>query len=264
MMVRSRPDVRCAQKDLLFGLLALQNGLVTEAHLVEGIRSWTLEKGRGLADHLVSRGEFDADDRALVATLVERHLKKHGGDPERSLAEVAIKRSTCETLAELGDPQVDATLTCMGSQLAERDQESTATFSVRAVAEPGQRYQVLRPHARGGLGAVFVALDAELKREVALKQILDSHADDPTSRQRFVLEAEITGGLEHPGIVPVYGLGTYQDGRPYYAMRFIKGDSLNESIDRFHADTALQDGPGPAVARASPAAPAVHRRLQRG
>jgi hypothetical protein len=40
------------------------------------------------------------------------------------------------------------------------------------------------------------------------------HADDPISRQRFLLEAEVTGGLEHPGIVPVYGLGTYGDGRP--------------------------------------------------
>ncbi len=67
---------------------------------------------------------------------------------------------------------------------------------------------------RGGLGAVFVARDAELNREVALKPILDNHADDPASRQRFVAEAEITGGLEHPGIVPVYGLGTYPDGRP--------------------------------------------------
>ena len=72
---------------------------------------------------------------------------------------------------------------------------------------------------------MFVALDAELHREVALKQILEKHADDPVSRQRFVAEAEITGGLEHPGIVPVYGLGTYGGGRPYYAMRFIKGDS---------------------------------------
>ena len=81
--------------------------------------------------------------------------------------------------------------------------------------------------------AVFVALDGELHREVALKQILEKYADDSVSRQRFVAEAEITGGLEHPGVVPVYGLGADAAGRPYYAMRFIKGDSLKEAIDRF-------------------------------
>ena len=81
-------------------------------------------------------------------------------------------------------------------------------------------------------------------REVALKQILDHHADDPTSRTRFVLEAEITGGLEHPGIVPVYGLGNYADGRPYYAMRFIRGESLKEAIAAFHADETLKNDPG--------------------
>ena len=84
----------------------------------------------------------------------------------------------------------------------------------------------------------------ELHREVALKQILDHHADDPTSRQRFLLEAEVTGGLEHPGIVPVYGLGTYGDGRPYYAMRFIRGDCLKEAIEHFHADEAVKNDPG--------------------
>ena len=50
------------------------------------------------------------------------------------------------------------------------------------------------------------------------------------------MEAEITGGLEHPGIVPVYGLGTYGDGRPFYAMRFIRGDSLKDAINTFHRD----------------------------
>src|SRR5262249_54017270 len=50
-----------------------------------------------------------------------------------------------------------------------------------------------------------------------------------------VLEAEVTGRLEHPGIVPVYGLGQYDDGRPFYAMRFIKGDSLKDAIERFHS-----------------------------
>src|SRR5439155_17789173 len=54
-------------------------------------------------------------------------------------------------------------------------------------------------------------------------------------RARFVLEAEITGGLEHPGIVPVYSLGAYADGSPFYAMRFIRGDSLQEAIRQYHA-----------------------------
>ena len=66
----------------------------------------------------------------------------------------------------------------------------------------------------------------------------------PISRTRFVLEAEITGGLEHPGIVPVYGLGSYGDGRPYYAMRFVRGDSLKETIAAFHADETLKNDPG--------------------
>jgi serine/threonine protein kinase len=87
-------------------------------------------------------------------------------------------------------------------------------------------------------------MDQELHREVALKQILEQHADDPASRSRFLLEAVITGGLEHPGIVPVYGLGTYADGRPYYARRFIKGDSLKEAADRFHVDHSSRKDPG--------------------
>ena len=89
-----------------------------------------------------------------------------------------------------------------------------------------------------------MARDEELNREVALKEIQQRHADNPESRARFLLEAEVTGGLEHPGIVPVYGLGTYGDGRPYYAMRFIKGDSLKEAIEHFHGDDALNSNPG--------------------
>jgi eukaryotic-like serine/threonine-protein kinase len=64
------------------------------------------------------------------------------------------------------------------------------------------------------------------------------------SRQRFVDEAEITGGLEHPGVVPVYGLGTYGGERPHYAMRFITGDSLKEAIDAFH-QRRHRDSPSP-------------------
>ena len=175
------------------------------------------------------------------------HVRKFG-EVEQSLAAILVGRSTRESLAQLGDPDIEGTLSHVRSRSSRADGEADPTAPASIPSAPltgdGQRFRVLRPHARGGLGAVFVALDTELHREVALKQILDNHADDETSRQRFLVEAEITGGLEHPGIVPVYGLGTYSDGRPYYAMRFIRGDSLKEAIEQFHADQALRRDPG--------------------
>jgi eukaryotic-like serine/threonine-protein kinase len=230
-----------ADRHLLFGLLALQNGLISQVQLVAAFQAWTLDKSRSLARQLEARGDLDADGRAAVEAMVALHAKKHGGSTEKSLASIPAGRSTRESLARLGDPEIEATLGHVGSGRAaieDGDDDRTASYAVGTATSDGQRFRVLRPHAQGGLGAVFVALDSELNREVALKQILDHHADDPASRQRFLIEAEITGGLEHPGIVPVYGLGTYGDGRPYYAMRFIKGDSLKEAIERFHAPSA--------------------------
>ncbi len=235
-----------ADGHLLFGLLALQNGLINQGQLVAAFQAWTLDKVKSLADQLVARGDLDADARAGLDAMVALHVKKHG-DVEKSLAAVPAGKSTRESLARLGDPDIEGTLGHVASghgSTEEGDSDFTTSYSVGAATSDGQRFRILRPHARGGLGAVFVALDEELHREVALKQILDHHADDPTSRQRFLMEAEITGGLEHPGIVPVYGLGAYAGGRPYYAMRFIKGDSLKVAIEHFHADAVLKKDPG--------------------
>jgi serine/threonine-protein kinase len=239
-----------AERDLLFGLLALQNGLINQGQLVAAFQAWTLDKGRTLADHLVGRGDLDADDQLVVDALVARHLKKYDGDAEKSLAAISTGSSTRAKLAGLGDAQIDSSLAHVGAgsgstqHEGDPDSDRTDSYSVGTATSDGQRFRVLRPHARGGLGAVFVALDTELNREVALKRILDSHADDPSSRARFVIEAEITGGLEHPGIVPVYGLGTYAGGRPFYAMRLIRGNSLKNAIVSFHADPALKRDPG--------------------
>ncbi|HET6325065.1 MAG TPA: protein kinase, partial [Planctomycetaceae bacterium] len=107
---------------------------------------------------------------------------------------------------------------------------------------PDERFEILRSHAWGGLGEVFVAQDREVNREVALKRLHERHTDDADSRARLLREAEITGRLEHPGIVPVYGLGMDSDGRPYYAMRFIRGQTFKEGIERFYAADQRSEG----------------------
>jgi serine/threonine protein kinase len=107
--------------------------------------------------------------------------------------------------------------------------------SQRPPIAASNRFQIIRSHARGGLGEVYLAQDVEVGREVALKEIQQQYADDQLHRERFVREAEVTGRLEHPGIVPVYGLGAYADGRPYYAMRFVRGNSLADAIRDYHS-----------------------------
>ncbi len=128
----------------------------------------------------------------------------------------------------------------LASALSEPE-EADAPFQPRRAAwsggettSEGMRFRIVRPHAQGGIGKVFVAYDAELQREVALKQIRPERADDADSRARFLLEAEVTGRLEHPGIVPVYGLGMDDEGQPFYAMRFVRGTSFEEAIRQFH------------------------------
>jgi serine/threonine protein kinase len=101
------------------------------------------------------------------------------------------------------------------------------------------RYRAKRLHAPGGLGEVFYANDDELNREVALKRLRPSIAWSRDARRRFLLEAEITGRLEHPGVVPVYGLGKDQNGNPYYAMRFIRGKTLDQAVEELHEDRVL-------------------------
>jgi len=121
---------------------------------------------------------------------------------------------------------------------------SNGSNSAETSLEPGNATRFIQKnfHAKGGQGEVYKARDKELGREVALKRIQAPYADEPESRSRFLREAEITGKLEHPGIVPVYGLVKDENGRPCYAMRFIEGESLKDALEKFHqADKSKRD-----------------------
>jgi WD40 repeat protein/serine/threonine protein kinase len=91
----------------------------------------------------------------------------------------------------------------------------------------------------GGIGQVWVARDAELDREVALKELRPERASDPSMVARFLREARVTGRLEHPGIAPVYEMATGADGEPpFYTMRFVHGRTLTEAVQDYHRGRA--------------------------
>ncbi len=103
------------------------------------------------------------------------------------------------------------------------------------------RFEKIESHAKGGLGVVFLGRDKQLDRHVAVKEIRTNLANIKEVRERFEFEARVTGSLEHPCVVPVYAFGEHKDGSPYYAMRFIRGQSLKQAIDRLYGRAKLDN-----------------------
>ncbi len=92
----------------------------------------------------------------------------------------------------------------------------------------------LEYHAHGGLGIVFRGFDRQLHRDVAVKFVRERRRQNPLDVQRFRVEAEITSRLDHPGVVPVHGYGLSENGVPFYAMRMVEGQTLQQCIDEYH------------------------------
>jgi WD40 repeat protein len=235
-----------ADLNLLFGILALQMDFITRDQLVAAMNAWVLRKATPLGQILVEQGALSDSRRSLLEPLVSEHVRQNGGDTARSLAALGSVDTACKSLEAVADPDVrDSLARVPVGRDREEDPFATVQGSLGLPTSAGSRFRILRPHAKGGLGQVSVAVDAELDRPVALKEIQERHADDPASRARFVREAEVTGKLEHPGIIPVYGLGhDALTGRPYYAMRFVKGDSLHDAIRRYHKADGARPDPG--------------------
>ncbi len=229
---------RSPSRDLVFGLLALEHNFVSRDQLIDAFHRWNGDSARGLDQILLEMQAISPGRRRILEELLDEYPQADGSGSEQGLSPWDDRlKSHLQAIGSAG-----LRLSAAAVAAPECAQDSFRTLTVAGQADPGgsgSRFRILRPHARGGLGQVSVAVDRELDRQVALKEIQPRHADNLQSRSRFVQEAEITGKLEHPGIVPVYSLGHDISGRPFYAMRLIEGDSLKEAIAALHGDAAL-------------------------
>jgi serine/threonine protein kinase/WD40 repeat protein len=243
-------------RNLLLGFLAVDMKFISRDVLEQVLRTWKPNSALSLVEVLSQQGHLTHEQLVLVEDRLRQHLQANDNDLQKSWETLSLNIEGQSAF----HPALEKSLDALSAKL-EMDSESPSNtnlhgqpsgaetwvqnpspnpFGEVTPQEAGNRFRILRPHAKGGLGEVFIAEDMELHREVALKEIQLQHAYDANSRGRFLLEAEVTGGLEHPGIVPVYGLGTYPDGRPFYAMRFIRGESLKEAIEKFHQEDGKQ------------------------
>jgi len=96
-------------RNLLYGILAVQLDFIGRDSLIAAMHAWVLDKSRPLGEILVEQKALKSDRHALLDALVDEHLNAHDGDPEKSLASLAPSRSTRDRLEAIGDPEVFAT-----------------------------------------------------------------------------------------------------------------------------------------------------------
>lgn len=99
----------------------------------------------------------------------------------------------------------------------------------------GPRFKLGPEIARGGMGRIIHAHDERIRRDVAYKKLLPRAMKSKEARSRFVEEAQVTGQLEHSGIVPIYEMGIAADGAPFYAMKLVRGETFEDAIDTWRA-----------------------------
>jgi eukaryotic-like serine/threonine-protein kinase len=243
-------------ENLLFAMLAMQMDFISREDFAAATEEWEANKDRPLDELLLERKLLGREEHGLLMGLMDQLLEAHDDDPLKSVDILATLNATTGHEAipredqkpyndmmtqphESGsDPFVLDSHGKMLSDVSGSEEYSKehATSAPPNESNPmGDRFQIIRQHAKGGIGKVSVARDKQLARKVALKELKDDFADIPEYRERFVTEAEITGFLEHPGVAPVYALQHGEDGRPYYAMRFIDGKSLRDAVKELHA-----------------------------
>ena len=191
--------------EVTLGFLAVDRGFFDQRKLGEAIRKW-LENApeRGLCDYFMELGLLNANQVLDLQGEFQTFIPVAGEDTDPSQTHNWSSNSL------------------------------EASPDTGATKNDSSRFQIIKQYAKGGLGVVYLAHDSQLQRDVALKQIRGDRERDALSETKFLLEAEITGQLEHPGIVPVYALGSDRNGNPYYAMRFIRGQEFKKIIHQFH------------------------------
>ena len=222
------------ERNLLFGVVAFQNGTVDADRLAETCADWVTNPSRPLAELMVDRGLMTAEQRTQVEDAVSHELASHGGDPQATLAATVDGRS----LDAIGGIAGEAIQTNLVTGQLQGGHVMLETLSPNE-AENRERYTLTHLHAKGGMGRVWLARDGALGRQIALKELRPDQSDNSIVCSRFLYEAKITAQLEHPGIVPVYELG--EGDAPYYTMRFVRGRTLSEAVRAYHKKRAAGD-----------------------
>jgi serine/threonine protein kinase len=165
-------------------------------------------------------GPHDVPARLIEAELAARAAAGEPVEPGSVLDRFPARAAELGTMVARDDTRLDA-----AGPAPPRPADATPP----AVPEQFGRYRIMRRLGRGAMGAVYLALDTELHRQVALKIPSPEASNDPSTAERFMREARAAAALRHPNICPVYDVGRHED-KPYLTMAYIEGRTLHDVL----------------------------------
>jgi len=236
-----------AKHNLIFAGLGLQLGVIAKDKVIRAFTEWLFDKARPLGEILVHQESITPEQRKALESAVEAHIQQEGSE-QKALASLNHVKDLESDLGHLADNDLNQSLDgavtkrkllgldVLFSQSHNSESSSTNKRGSFSGPECKQTDRFEKQHFldSGNLGEVFFAKDTELNRTVVTKYIRPEMSDDNLKQALFHLEGEVTGSLEHPSVVPVYGSGKDSKGRLYYAMRYIRGKKLSRVIAEYH------------------------------
>ena len=232
----AKPDAPRTNRDLALASTLLQDGHVTDEQMCEAVDGWDPNDGGSLGEHLVRQGVISDELRQQLEAKTAEGLPADSTDDDAGDRATAAGQEEADSRRKLSGSRALSRLSTRISMAAPDPPPASDTRQLVS------RFTLIRKLGEGGLGSVWLARDEKLKRTVAIKEISAAAAQSPRTWQRFHREAEITGHLEHPNIVPLYQFGTDpKSGQPFYAMRFVGKHTLADAIIEYHERRADGD-----------------------
>jgi serine/threonine protein kinase len=214
-----------SDKNLLFALIAHHNGYITMEQFFEAAAVWNREPKRDLGEILVEKKFLDEVERFNIQGIVEDRLRRQGGiDDTLSFIVASGSVPQGDSLPEDWKGKIDA----ITQVIRDKTSPNPPKFGAPETDLGTHRYIIRKTLGHGGQGYVWEAIDTELNRKVAIKNIVPSLSSDPLHQELLIDEARKTGKLGHPGIPPVFDIGKDTDGKPYFTMQLISGGKLSE------------------------------------
>jgi serine/threonine-protein kinase len=206
------------------GQLAIARGILNLAELLRCVEE-SGRSGRDLVDVIIGEGLMSFAD---IESL-EKRIAEGSEDLHREL-----EKGQTMVMDELYRSRATGELETLAGESVDSTDSQTLELNLDLELQHEDRYAISRELGRGGMGQVFLAADRILRRDVALKMLVED-AQDEKGRDRLLLEAQVTGLLEHPSIVPVYDLRAMTDGEPFYTMRVVQEQSLEQILEELRS-----------------------------